>query len=142
MTLDDIIKASEGKLTFTKEDFEKWSRLPHNAEGLDLFLANNLADVVFETKKSETRRCFLTSNMDLVKEFCNIASFVETKPTKTNKKKSKAKEFVLSWDIIRRKSVSIHGEKWKIMNFIPIDTKNVKLLTNIMNDLAKRKPKE
>lgn len=123
-------------LTESKEDIEKWGKLKHNKECLELFLANNIAEILFETKDKGEIKMLLTSNVELVKRLNRVVPPITPIPTDNDDIfKCKAKNMVLTWNIPFNKFASIHGSKWQIMNFITIKKENVELLHEALNNL-------
>lgn len=109
--------------------------LKHDKSGLDLFLANAVADVLTSSRK----RLICTSNEQLVKKFSpNKAVGAPIRRVENSLFKTSSKHNALTWDLIKNKYASIAGDSWQILNFIVIDESNVEILHRAIEDLLKK----
>ena len=112
------------------EAIEKWKNLPHNKEGLDLFLKFNIAEVFYGNTSF-----FCTSNLNLINR---LNSFFNLKQFDKNDFESR-RNLVLTWNLVDDKVISFSMENnWKILKFIPINPSNIQLLNKILNNLLKQ----
>ena len=138
------IKAAYPKeLKESAEDILKWSKLPHNKVGLELLLANSIAEVWIHPNDSKLRQIrILSSNVDFVKKFIQNNVYRLNPPVSiiSNSKpfSSRANDIVLSWDLNKQDYSTIKGNDWQIMNFVIIKEKNISTLWEITKQLIRR----
>ena len=140
------LKASAPKLFQGQlDDIKKWSRVPHNKTGLELFLANAIAEIwVYPNDPKRKSVRILSSNVDFVKEFTRNNIYRIKPPvsvvTSVDPFKSRVNDIVLSWDLVKQKFSTIKGNEWQIMNFVIINKENVLPLWNIVRQLVRTSP--
>ena len=140
------VKASAPKLFQNQvEEIKKWSRVPHNKTGLELFLANTIAEIWVNPNDLRNRSIrILSSNIDFVKEFTRNSIYRIKSPVAIvaggDPFKSKKADIVLSWDLVKQHFSTIKGDQWQIMNFIVISKENVLPLWNIVRQLVRTSP--
>lgn len=107
---------------------EKWKSLPHNKEGLELFLKFNIAEILYGDKK-----IFCTSNKELVNRILEI---LEIKQTLTENAFTSIRNIVISWDLNNDKIISFSMKnKWSILNFIQLSPQNINLITSVIKEI-------
>lgn len=115
-------------------DLEKWSKLRHTKEDLELFLQFNIAEIKFRTKDGEDRMFFCTSNIPLVnimkaKKKADKKKLVESKSSGIH---TKDKRSVNTIDLIDMKEKTMMLNSWQIINFISITPENILVLDEIL----------
>lgn len=138
MDIISRLRHSRVKLLQTEAaDLEKWSKLQHIKEDLELFLQFNLAELKFKSRAGVEKHIVCTSNAALIKVFS--AAVHEDKKKFARFASSgihcKEKDVVKTWDLEKNKLKSVSLKDWQIVNFITISEKNILILDEVLHKL-------
>ena len=118
------------------KDFEKWSKLKHTKEDLNLFLNFNIANIKFQKKNNEIENIICTSNIFLIDILKNKKDVL--KKNKFDNKhitKIETNNIIKTYDMIHKHTISIPLKDWSIINFISITPENIKILQEVLENI-------
>lgn len=132
--IDFIEKLKSSKNIFLKTEgdtIEKWKSLPHNKEGLDLFLKFNIVEIDYDGKSY-----YCTSNVEIINRLLKVLGIADRIFEKSFQTK---RNIVLSWNLISDKIISFSMKKeWNLVKFITVDAKNLEILNSVLNETLKK----
>ena len=118
------------------KDFEKWSKLKHTKEDLNLFLNFNIANIKFQKKNNEYENIIYTSNIVLIDILKNKNDVLKKNKFNNNYVTKIEKENIIkTYDIIHKHTISIPLKEWAIINFISITPENIKILNEVLENI-------
>ena len=142
MNLIDILNNSKNEgLLKRLNDLNKWSKLRHTKQDLELFLQFHVAQLNFKTLEGEDRTIICTSNSSLI----NVFNF------KKDDKKAKEKllgnatgirtkdlNSINTYDLIDKKIKTIPLGYWFLVDFIELEKDNIIILSDILREALKK----
>ena len=122
-------------------NMQKWSKLKHDKESLELFLQFNLVHLKFRPKGHATfKEIVCTSNNRFIKVFSALKESQKKAAlsTKFDGIKTKDKTSVLTYNLLEGKYNTVDLNMWEIVSFITMSEDNVILLDQVANEMLKR----
>lgn len=140
MNFIDFLKSNKAEFLSlgSVKNPETWSKIqvfrniPHNKEGLDLFLGLNIVEII-----SNNRSYFCTSNSELINKI--LESQGNRSRFANNFFHKKSGSVVLTWNLESNSLVSISMKSdWVIKSFLPIVPANASIINRAIGSLHNR----
>ena len=140
--IEQLAKSGNKLLEAAARDSEKWSKLKHNKQDLELFLQFNIAHLMFKPKgKTDMKEIMCTSNTCFIELFSKAKMSEKKKIIKAKKHngiRTKDPKSVMTFNILENKYNTIYLDEWQLMNFINITPDNIEILDKMTNEILKR----
>ncbi len=123
-------------------DLQKWSKLKHSKQGLELFLTHNITHLKFLPKGHAVfKEIVCTSNTRFIQLFSALKSSQKKRALKSRTDGIKTKDMssVLTYSLVDNKYCTVDLSRWEIVAFITISEDNIEVLDKVANEMLKRK---
>ena len=139
--VETILNSDNEVLKAAGKDINKWSKLKHNKEDLELFLQFNLAHIKFRPKNAVVMQDIVcTSNTTFIGVFSKLKEIDKKKALRLKNSgiRTKDKKSILTYNLLENTYYTLDLDLWEIVTFLTISPDNIELLDKVVNDMLKR----
>lgn len=139
--VEKLLNSGNKVLEAAGKDFNKWSKLKHNKEDLELFLQFNLAHIRYRPAGVVVMKDIVcTSNTTFINTFSKIKETDKKKAVRSKNSgiRTKDKKSVMTYNLLENKYYTLPLDLWEIVTFLTISPENIEVLDQVVNDMLKK----